>query len=305
MDLGEQKTEFSVAKIFLVAFGILGLFLNAIEMRLLIHKGKKKSCYEILLLGLGCADILAASIFSMHGILMMLITEFLEHLSDEVRGKLQKLVVITRGAIAVSMALSFTNVWLITIDRYIAVNFPLKHRIWVTKRRTRIMLVVIWCLQTTPLCLSLFVPTIKHRPEIIKVLGGLNMLGCVALLFVYCCIARKLRKAQRERKRWNTQQEDGSTNSNFKQEGLVMVNSIAVTLCFIICYAPTWFFTLFSEPTGFNSRYYARQSFLALNPVIDPMIYFLFSCYLKKDKVKNILSAQQGGGLRQETVGAK
>ena len=45
--------------------------------------------------------------------------------------------------IAVSMmGLSFMNVWLITIDSYIAVSFALKHRTWVTKRRTRTMLVV-------------------------------------------------------------------------------------------------------------------------------------------------------------------
>ena len=300
MDSGEQKIVFSVAKIFLVAFGFLGLLLNATEMRLLIHKGKKKSCYEILLLGLGCADILAASIFLMHGVLIILSTDLV---GDVAKGKIKMMMGITGGAIGISIGLSNMNVYLITIDRYITVNFPLKHRIWVTKRRTKILLVVGWCLQPIPMCLYFFVPTVNRR-LIIKALGAMNMSGCVALLFVYGCIARKLRNVQRQRKRWNTERMDSDRNSNSEQDRLVIANSIAVTLCFIICYAPSGFFTLSIETTDYTG-YFATVPFLALNPVIDPMIYFLFSYYLRRAQMKNKLSAQHGGGLGLETVDAK
>ena len=280
MDSGKQKIEFYVGKTCFVAFGLLGLLL-------LIRKGKKKSCYEILLLSLGCADILAASMFLMHGILMILSTDLVAHLSDVTKQKVQVMLNIMEGAVGVSIGLSCTNVVLITIDRYTAVNFALKHRIWVTKRRVRITLGAIWCLQPI-LVTSAVIRSIELST---KIFGGINISACVVLLVMYCCIIRKVRNIPRERKRWNTHQEAGDGNSNSKKERLVIINSIAVTLCFIICYAPTGVCKLLSEPTVYHTRYYYTTiSFLALNPVIDPMIYFLFSYYLKSGTAKNILS---------------
>ena len=93
---------------------------------LLIRKSKKKSCYETLLLSLRFADILAASMFLMCGILIILSTDLVGHLSDVTKGTIQMITDITKVATGISLGLSSTNVGLMTIERYIALNFASK-----------------------------------------------------------------------------------------------------------------------------------------------------------------------------------
>ena len=65
------------------------------------------------------------------------------------------------------------NFWLIIVDRSIAVKFPMKHFIWIRKRRAKVALVAIWCLQTI-LLLSLNV-LLTAINLMINMFGGMNV----------------------------------------------------------------------------------------------------------------------------------
>ena len=173
--------------------------------------------------------------FLMIGILMILVTDFREFFSIKALKTISAAELFTVYIAVAGTNLSFCNVFLITVDRYIATDFPLKHRIWVTKPRAKIGVGIIWCFNVLPSWLFNFLPNFTKVAT--RIYGGLVISACVALLFWYCCIVRKFANIQRERQAWNTQHNATDRTSKSKQQDLIIRNAIAVTCCFI-CYIP-------------------------------------------------------------------
>ena len=283
MDQKSQNMDLNISKIFYTLFAICGIFFNALEIWLLLNKGKKMSCFEMILFSLGCDDIFAATTFLVLGISIIVVQDFALHLSYKMLENLLTIILLSAFITAFSVVSSLLHVGLLTLDRYIAVSFPLWHKIQITKRKLGSALVVVW------LCTAVvtFVVGRLAGLKIFKItISGVIISVCILMMVSYFCIVRKFKSSERRKIQWNesTQKPKSKESIRTKQERVIIVNSLAVTLCFVVCFMPTVYIT-FKGPWPLTIT-----SIPALNTVLDPSIYFLSSYYIKRIRIQRSFS---------------
>ena len=128
-----------------IAFIVIGAFtilLNSLEIYLIVRRRRMIKPYEQLLLNLAIADLFVGGV--------RLGTSFYDiHHSHE--SWVQKTIVfwLIRGLIIFSIYFSGMNILVISIDRLIAIKFPIRHKVWMSTRRVRIVAATTWTLTMT------------------------------------------------------------------------------------------------------------------------------------------------------------
>ena len=269
-------------------FGLSAIILNFLEIWLISRKGNRKTCFEVILVSLSFADMISGVIFFGSGISSFFDTFLTSTFFGEV-------LFYSTALNSIGLSSSILHIVLITLERVIAVYFPLKLKLWITKTRTKFFMLTIWC-TTVAICVLLYFfcrtnKELNHKVAVIffsiVILIGLSM------AVIYTLIARKIITAVRQRRqRLATlhQQEATNSASNNKREGLIVINSAIVTLCFLLCNGPMAVHRLLKAEKFFITV----GSFMALNPMLDPMIYFHYSYLIKKKRCKQVTEKQTG-----------
>uniref|UniRef100_A0A7M5UQI3 G-protein coupled receptors family 1 profile domain-containing protein n=1 Tax=Clytia hemisphaerica TaxID=252671 RepID=A0A7M5UQI3_9CNID len=124
---------FKEDEIYRLIIALIVLFLNLAEVFFIIYKWtikkKRKTIYETYLLSLSCADVtfsLANMIFS-----TMILADS------------GNLIIATIGYV-LSLYLSVSHISAITVDRLIAIIFPLTHKLKVRVKHARMVILTLW-----------------------------------------------------------------------------------------------------------------------------------------------------------------
>ena len=225
------------------AIGVAGTVLNAVEIASLLHKKKTKLAFDLSLISLAVADF---------SVCFVLVITYIIKLKDEsLMRKASHIVTwdITFSWISSSFTLAF-----IALQRLIAVKYPMKCSIWLTRKRCIRLIAFLWilsALMTGPVIYQNYRNHMRYIPILVSVV--LSM--CYAII-CYCMLTRKRVAAS-----------GNASKQNFK----LVLYSLAVTVAYIIS---TWPYSIGSFTNHGELKYFI--DLLLSNTILDPIIYFLF-----------------------------
>ena len=292
-DISALDKNSTVKFTLLLVAGFITVLLNVIEITILIKKGSRKSAFEVILLSLGFADTFAG--LSLLTIGFGRLSYFLQPATLTTLTKTSSnLYVAGQTLLVFSIWASFVQILLITVERFMAVYFPIRHRTltYARKQASRIAIFSVWIFAVGMGHLFYF----KCRIAIIISVGSTLILSIV-IMIIYGLIAQKMILTKRKLNRPDELRihHTGQHLAN-NTEFLVVVNSITIIAFSAVCSTPWIVITVLRLTNAINvgqSSYSLAYYILASSPLWDPLIYFFFSRYRKRNvqsgmKSKNI-----------------
>ena len=263
-----------------IAVGFMIIVANLVEIICIVRK-KDKTTFEKLLLSLALSDLLVGVITTVYKTL------------DLVLGQkpwlLDKMTVVV---FTLSTIFSLQNLLAITIDRFLAIRFPIKHRILVTPRRINAMIIFIWLLSLlvgVGLDLILLI-VVRSGYDIVMAssTGGIIAIGTI-INVIYLCIIKFLFTRP---EKVTARPEDGKVLQRIqnlfrgpqKAERAVLLSSVVVVATFIICTFP--FAIEYLRFRNAESLTFASKMLIVLNSLLNPFVYF-FNNFLRKSCTKS------------------
>ncbi len=268
--IGEKET-------ILIVVGCLITILNLIEIAIIIKKRLNTSLkpYEKLMLSLAISDLIVAL-----AVVAFKACDIILKDPGWLNGDNFTL------SLLFSLSFSVDNILPITVDRFLAVKYPISHRVLMTNRRTNAFIVIIWVLSVfTSATWAFFVLVIKIDLKILflvvstfLVAFGIVMIS-VYLFIIHVAVNRKRftggRPAQNHRQKFSS----FFTDQEHKQERNILCTCCLVTLSYIACSYP-FSIEVFARQGG-DSISFASKLILFLNSAMNPLVYF-FKGFLEK-----------------------
>ena len=269
-----QITE-SATLTFLIIISII-IIINFSEILILIRSRKRLTNYECLLLSLAISDLLVGlSKGSVH---------LLKYIGiRQVATDKERLIV------CFSVACSLSHTIAITLDRLLAVAYPMKHRVLSTRKNIILLLIIAWSF-------SLIVfPTGFISMNHVKF--SLSVLILAISLLIIMTYSFIIYKAVIKRRRFLL-----TTNSQFSEQSIKMKREFnLVCMCFLISIT----FITMSVPFSISALKYGVASMsarflLIANSIANPMMYFFWKYIDRKvtarrsKKIKQNLTQQSG-----------
>ena len=272
-----EETE--AEEISFIAVGLMIIVANLVEITCIVRK-RNKTTFEKLLLSLALSDLLFGTIITVYKTL------------DFALGRKPWLDErVTTIVFLLSSVFSLLNLLAITIDRFLAIRFPIKHRILVTPRRTNVLIISIWASTSlvgvgSNLILVLRVPAGEKYAITTSAIGILSI-GTI-INAIYFCIIRYLLTREVIA---TARPEDGKILQRIRElfrgpqkvERAVLLSSVIVSVTFIICTFPFAIEYLIlgdGEELSFGSK-----MLIILNSLLNPFVYF-FNNFLRKSCTK-------------------
>ena len=260
-----------------IALGLITVVLNATEIVLIIRT-KKKKAFENLLLSLAVSDALVGITYATAKIAQLVSRRRLAWLSPENSAK----------TILISIIFSITMLLALTVDRFLAVKFPIKHRMIVTAKRANMAIIVVWLISLIAAafyCLVTFIWA-KESNFTLKVANCISLIVGAVILSAYAVIfflisKRKLRAAT------TGENEKGAAKGRwfawlcggtYTVERSVLLTGCIVTISFVFCTWPFAFEYLFFK-ASVSEVSLPSKLMIPLNSLLNPIIYF-FKSYL-------------------------
>ena len=265
-----QHLDLWIGPILFMVFGMNGIILNSLQLHILVRKVQSKSNFERVLQSLAAADLISAVGFFMIGL-----TAFLVRIDLSIA---VPLLYIFATALTFAITSSMLHILLITVERFIAVYFPIRHFTSITKGKIKCALIVLWSL-------SFLIPVISAGLQhhfsnpVIKILAACVLVYVGIICASYISIVTKIYKSVKNG-RQEQSQPIGHSREHIKQQSAIALNALAVTLSAVVCNYP-WAFCLFS---GRKEWRITILSVLGLSSVLNPLIYFLVSHFIKRTR---------------------
>ena len=259
-------------KIIFIALSSIIAALNISEI-VLILRSKKRKAFDKFLLSLAVSDILVALSVAWFKIADLATSNTVLWLIG------QNYVNI----LLLSITFSFFNLIAITADRFLAVRFPIKHRILSTEWRVNAVIVTIWSLSIIFVTiLSVIQFRWKDQIELVlNIASGFILLFGVMMIMVYInifhliCKRRLPSRIGEESKGPNRRLSVFPKGANTTERGVILTGAI-VTVSFIICTYPFAFNSLITQSSKISMT---LKILVVLNSLLNPLIYF-FKSYL-------------------------
>lgn len=202
-----------------------------------------------------------------------------------------------------SLYASVSNLFILTLDRYIALTSPLKHKWLVTPTRIALSVITAWIVPVisrvcifAPVYLSSEATASKYLVPVFLVMFEFVpciLLSCFTFHMVY--IVRK-RRSSRAIKDSSTELRSLNLRVHFRDEGRGANYNIGVVVSvvglFILCYSVdvyTCFCDIFSLSSISRQLWYVRHLLLVTNSALNPLAYALF----KRDIRQAILALRR------------
>jgi len=250
------------------------IIVNAIEICILFRKYKKLTNYEWLLLSLSVSDLLVG--FSKGTLTFLYRAKILLSQIDD--GMLP---------LWFSVACSVAHTFGITIERLLAVAYPIKHRMWSKNRNLALILISAWSFG----CLTFPINYITGAKQIDVYIAILIIITSSVLIFSYSYI---IYKVIIKRRRLLSKPSGLSLEQaiNTKREFNLVCMCFAISLTFVAMMLPSAI-SLMMRGEISTPAYFPMIS----NSMTNPLLYFFWK-YLdekvKARKVKKSLSHQTG-----------
>ena len=278
----EKKPE-NTKDIVYVSVGLGIIALNIAEIRF-ISRIKHKKTFDKLLLSLAVSDIFVGISVAVFKVLDLTFDK--EDLAWTEESAFAQLFLF-------SLTFSFTNLLAISIDRYLAVKFPIKHRIIVTPKCSNIAILFVWLISLVPLVLSLLLIVLwsDNSEYFLQVSSIVILIFGAFLVAIYATI---LLSIYRNRVKTLGRNLDGKTKwqkliSIFKAPGTAE-RSVFFSCCFVASS-----FILSTYPFGIeylvtqsgNDISFVSKLLILLNSLLNPFTYF-FKSYLCPKSTKTV-----------------
>ena len=272
-------------KIIFIVLSFIIATLNISEI-VLISRRKNRKAFDKFLLSLAASDILVA----------LSVAAF--KLADLATGNTVSWLIEQNyvNILLLSITFSFFNLIAITADRFLAVRFPIKHRILSTEWRVNAVIVTIWTL-----CI-VFVTTLsviqfrwKDQIELaLNIASGFSLLFGVVIILVYINIFHLICKRRipsktkmgGENKGLNRRLSVFPKCANTTERGVILTGAI-VTISFIICTYPFAFNSLIKLSSKKISVIF--NMLVVFNSLLNPLIYFFKSYFFSRRGKRNTI----------------
>ena len=169
---------------------------------------------------------------------------------------------------------SFTHLFLITMDRCIAITYPFIYIQTVTKARVLIGSALAWAL-TVIIHIVFFIDDGLFESII-------SVLGTALIVIILLCNAIVYREARRHEKQIASQQVDDATRENFLSQNRAFKLTLTIIVLVIISYLPTVSFRRLREPLKnivnldkLWAIHVAVSTLVILNSFVNPLVYYL------------------------------
>ena len=263
-----------------VALSIIIVILNTIEAVLILRCNSKKT-FDKLLLSLAISDVLVGLAVAAFKIVSLTTYNALTWLGSE----------DCANIFIASSNFSMSNLVLITVDRFLAVRFPLKHRILLTERRINILIALMWLLSAVSMTfLTIIKFEWKGTNESLFIISGFILLLGAVMIVVYIkifyLISKRTAKIQADGGQGNTVKIKSLvkfTKGFHVAERAVFITGCVVTISFIVCTYPFAFDFWIHQSAQEISL--ATRFLLLLNSLFNPFIYF-FKGYLGSKRTR-------------------
>ena len=237
------------------------IIINFIETLILIRNRKWLTNFECLLLSLSISDLLVGI---SNGLLNLLV-------------RIGTIQIATNPVLSVlrfSIACSLSHTVAITLDRLVAVVYPLRHRMLSTRKNIMVLLMITWSFSLLVFPITLTSSNIRIR----LCLAILIIITSIVILISYSFI---IHKAVIKRRRFLSSSNTNDQSVKMKKEFNLVWICFVIAVTFIAMMLPFSISAIIhSEPSV-----YMRISLLA-NSIINPLIYFFWK-YLYKNHEKN------------------
>ena len=269
-----QLEEYATITFFIIISLII--FINFVEIVILIRNRKRLTNYECLLLSLSVSDLLVGLTKGSANLLVSM-------------GNLQVASEQERLIVCFSVACSLTHTIAITLDRLFAVAYPMKHRVLSTRKNTIVLLIIAWSF-------SLLVFPIKFiSMNHVKV--SLSVLIIVISLLILMTYSFIINKAVIKRRRFllTTNSQSSEQSIKMKREFNLVCMCFLISITFITMSVPFSISAIIDGEPSLNARF-----LLIANSIANPMMYFFWKCIDRKvtarrsKKIKQNLTQQSG-----------
>ncbi len=245
----------------LTAAGLLGFIANTIQLVLICRaKNQNNSVFALAVLSLNIADLMTSFVILISGVVRLLRLFGIFDLSLS-----KKMIYPLITALTFSLMSSIFHVVFIAIQRLIAVVFPLKVKQILTKRRCYIILPSLW---VTSIAIAI-IAHINYKLAFTS-LAYVGILICISLVVMYTVICYKIMN----RNTVNNNNSEERQRRRQKSERGVMIYSVAITIVFIICFAPKILSSFVTYPMYLGI---ISDMMYSINPFFDTLLYFLWS----------------------------
>ena len=260
-----------------VFFTFCGIFLNALVILSFIKSSqlRKKASYFMIMI-LSCVDLLAVATNHPLGALSCIV--WLNEQYDVLPTLLEYMKLSS-----IFFAFSFLTLFVMSIDRYLAIAYPLFHRVSVTKRRLLTLLASCFLIETTLAALAFDDWIITFFVKVIVVLGVMSP----PFLFINI---KLLMIVRRERKK-KTQPRKASTIVKLKN----ISTCLLAILCLVLLSIPTSICTAFSivenlvGPSAATSCLWGT-TICSMNSTLNCLIFYWKNKALRQEGMKIVKS---------------
>ena len=260
-------------EILFIILSFIIAILNAYEI-VLILRCKNRKAFDKFLLSLAVSDILVA--FSVASFKVFnLVTNGMVPWLDEKNYANMFLTLVP---------FTVTNLIAITVDRFLAVRFPIQHRVLSTKRRVNVAIGQIWFIGivfVTFFCIIQFewkdemYTTLKVASVYLLVFGVVMIIVYMNIFYLICKRTVPGNRATGEERQVRTRNPVLMFKGpNMTERGVFLTGAI-VTISFIICTYP-FAITILQRHDKGNISLLPKVLFL-LNSLFNPLIYFFKS----------------------------
>ena len=238
----------------LIVAGGIGLILSSFQLSHLL-RNSQLTVFNRTLLSLGISDLLSCLSFISNGIANAL--------------KSRPGIAYTLTSMNVFIVGSVFHMIFIGIQRLVAVKTPLKVNLIFNSTRCTISLALLWVAAST-----YGIVVSRIFTDYAPIANSLSVFTTgVTLLTLYAGIACKIKQRNRPICR-------GTQSKRNKQNRLVFLHSLLVTFAFICSYFPFAIEKLFLS--SFLLSRFIFDTLMAMNPIINPCIYFYVQLYRRK-----------------------
>lgn len=291
---------FKILKGFSISFYSLSILLN-ITLLLLLYKDPLKrfrNSSSFLILNLVVADLSGASISLLHKVYDP---------KDELA------VNILLWFVAATLQCSFCTMMFVSFDRYVAIAFPFRYRVWENPKRTILINIAVWILSLSLSSLLIFIPSVSSQFAPTKAYAA-NIFILFGIIVVFYTITH--RSFRRQQKHLFSMK---SINQQLRQQKLRIEKNLANTMLLVsfslqFFTSPYLVLFLFQEANClscimnayFQSFWSYWPSLFALYYATNPIIYaWKLQSYRKslKQLLNNTICRQVLAARNQNSAG--
>ena len=234
----------------LLSVAVVVFILNAIELKLLLKRRKGLSNFEKMLLSMAVADFLVGIVQAVSSALRM----------ADTKGSVFKFNTV----LFLTVAASFNHVNAITVDRFLAVRWPIKHRVWITNKVVNFTIIGLWVVNIfalTPLFIEDSMDYVRYVLAIV-VMSYIALMCVVYVFIVYRAVLHRRRSPQMQ---------GSSRTDQTKKDFQLVIISLCIVVTFTVCTVPFCISAFVDEEIRKPFKY-----LLVLNSFFNPLIYFFW-----------------------------